>query len=339
MGDGLAEVFLLPYNFKVWAYPPEMMNAEWVGERVAVADLGRILHNLVHAKDDVSWGPNNTFQFPKHGGTGAIWNACAARLPQGKSRLHAKVTRVDLDRHEVHVGDEVIGYDRLISTLPLTELLKLSGQSQFAAQAKRGLLHSTSNIIGLGLKGRPKPELVSKCWMYFPEDNCPFYRVTVFSNYSPYNVPDPENNWSLMCEVAESPHRPVNQETLMADVIAGALRTQLIEREEDIISRWSFRAGYGYPTPGLHRNEALAEILPFFEARDVFSRGRFGAWKYEVSNQDHSFMQGVEIAERLVSGRPEITVADPNHANAKKHPFPFERWQAAGDAVSPASRG
>ena len=25
----------------------------------------------------------------------------------------------------------------------------------------------------------------TKSWMYFPEDNCPFYRVTYLSNYSP----------------------------------------------------------------------------------------------------------------------------------------------------------
>jgi hypothetical protein len=25
--------------------------------------------------------------------------------------------------------------------------------------------------------------------LYFPEDNCPFYRATIFSNYSPNNQP------------------------------------------------------------------------------------------------------------------------------------------------------
>lgn len=326
-GPGLAEVFMRPYNFKVWAYPPEKMNAGWVGERVAVTDLGRVLHNLVHLRDDLSWGPNNTFKFPKRGGTGAIWKACAARLPAERLHLGTTIERIDLARREVHAVDgRIFGYDKLVSTLPLDELIRLSGQAHLEPIAREGLLHSSSNIFGLGLRGKPREELATKCWMYFPEDNCPFYRVTVFSNYSPANVPDISRHWSLMAEVSESPDKPVNHATLLEDVIEGALATRLIQSRDDVISTWSYRAGHGYPTPGLHRDRALAEIVPAFEAHDVYSRGRFGAWKYEVSNQDHSFMQGVEVIERLVNGRPEITVADPNHANSKRHPWPFERW-------------
>lgn len=331
-GPGLAEVFMRPYNFKVWAFPPELMNAVWVGERVAVTDLGRVLSNLVLAKDDLSWGPNNTFQFPKYGGTGAIWQACAKRLPADRLHFNTRVNHVNLNRHEIGTTDgRTFHYDQLISTIPLRELIKLTKQEHFEPLADRGLLYSTSNIFGLGLKGKPAPELATKCWMYFPEDNCPFYRVTVFSNYSPNNVPDINANWSLMAEVSESPHKPVNQAILLEEVIQGALNTRLIKSRDEIVSTWSYRAPYGYPTPGLHRDEVLSEIIPFFEGADVYSRGRFGLWKYEVSNQDHSFMQGVELVEHLLHGRQEITAFDANHANAKKHPWPFERW---GDSSS-----
>ncbi|MBA3848424.1 MAG: amine oxidase [Opitutus sp.] len=329
-GPGIAEVFLRPYNSKVWAYAPEKLNAAWVGERVAVTDLGRVLHNLVQAKDDLAWGPNNTFRFPKRGGTGAIWRACAGLLPAGRLLFGSRVAAIDLARREVRTADgRAFAYEKLVSTLPLDELIRLCGRDELTPLARAGLLHSSSNILGLGLRGRPRDELATKCWMYFPEDDCPFYRVTVFSNYSPNNVPDIRTHWSLMTEVSESPDKPVDQATLMEQVIAGALNTRLIERREDIVSTWAFRAGHGYPTPALQRDRALAELLPFFERHEVYSRGRFGAWKYEVSNQDHSFMQGVEVVERLVHGRPEITLADPAHANAKRHPWPFARWSSA----------
>jgi protoporphyrinogen oxidase len=326
-GRGIADIFLLPYNFKVWGYPAEQMNHGWVGERVAETDLARILSNLVFERDDVSWGPNNVFHFPKHGGTGAIWKACAARLPRQRMHFGQQVKSIAPEARCVLTADgRSWNYDALVSTLPLTDLLCLSRRYKFSDLAAAGLKYSSSNIVGIGLRGKTPEHLKTKCWMYFPEPNCPFYRVTVFSNYSPHNVPDREHTWSLMTEISESQCKPVNHSGLVRETINGLLNTNLIEAEDQVLSIWSHRARYGYPTPGIHRDAALAEILPSLEADNIYSRGRFGAWKYEVSNQDHSFMQGLEVIERLLSGRPEITVCDPHYANSKKHPFPFERW-------------
>jgi protoporphyrinogen oxidase len=325
-GTGIAEVFLLPYNFKVWAYPPEQMQHGWVGDRVAVTDLTRVLHNLALEKDDVSWGPNNVFHFPKRGGTGAIWSACAAHLPRERMQFGSRVQKIEpaLKRVTTRDGREW-NYDALVSTLPLTELLRLSSRDEFADVAAQGLKYSSANIVGIGLRGQPPEHLKTKCWMYFPENNCPFYRVTVFSNYSPYNVPDITENWSLMTETSESEQKPVDHQTLVRQTIEGLRNARLLNGDE-IVSTWTHRAKYGYPTPGLHRDEALAQILPALETDNIYSRGRFGAWKYEVSNQDHSFMQGLEVVERLLHGQPEITFADSNYANSKKHSFPFEQW-------------
>lgn len=326
-GTGIADIFMRPYNAKVWAYAPELLSDTWVGERVAPIELRLLQQALASKEDDRAWGPNHHFQFPKRGGTGAIWNACAKQLPAEKLHFNTRVMRVDLGRHEVVTEDgRTFHYETLISTLPLRELIRLSGQVQLQPAAERGLMFSSSNIVGLGLKGQAGAGLADKCWLYFPETNCPFYRATVFSNYSPSHVPDPRRYWSLMLEVSESAHKPVDAARLLETVIQGALDTRLIKRREDLVSTWSYRAAYGYPTPGLHRDEALDEIIPFFERHGVYSRGRFGLWKYEVSNQDHSFMQGVELVERLLNGRLELTACEPDFVNVKKHPWPFERW-------------
>jgi hypothetical protein len=61
-----------------------------------------------------------------------------------------------------------------ISTIPLTDLLRLSGHNEFSTVAERGLKYSSANIVGIGLKGQPPDHLRTKCWMYFPEDGLPF---------------------------------------------------------------------------------------------------------------------------------------------------------------------
>jgi protoporphyrinogen oxidase len=314
-GEGLADVFMVPYNFKVWAYPGEEMDYNWIGERVAVTDLEKVLDNVLHEKDDLSWGPNNTFHFPEYGGTGAIWEGVADLV--GRENISLKKRAVGIDPAARIVCFEDGGresYDVLISTLPIDRLVEMAGLSALQEPAS-GLKYSTSNIIGIGLSGRPTESLRKKCWMYFPEENCPFYRVTVFSNYSPNNVPDINRQWSLMAEVSESPYKPVDAEKVIEDTIEGMFATKLINKSHDVLSTWSYRAHYGYPTPALGRDRCLNAIHPELERLNIYSRGRFGGWKYEVSNQDHSLMQGVELVDRLKLGVPEVTYWFPGTAN------------------------
>jgi protoporphyrinogen oxidase len=319
-GEGIRDIFMAPYNYKVWAFPLERLWAGWVGERVAVVDLTRALENIFLERDDLSWGPNNTFQFPKHGGTGAVWRALANQIGKEYFQLNTRVSSIDWKTRKLSTDNgETLEYDTILSTMPLDVLAKLMTPAvEVAQEAAPKLLRSSSHIIGVGLTGEMPAKLTKKCWMYFPEDNCPFYRVTVFSNYSPNNVPDPQSGkyWSLMSETSESEAKAVNRETLVEETIAGMLNTGLIKSRDQIVSTWHYTAEHGYPTPSLERNQLLQRIEPALAKAGVASRGRFGAWKYEVSNQDHSFMQGVEWVNSLLLDVPETTVRFAETANS-----------------------
>lgn len=320
-GEGVADLFMRPYNFKVWAYPPASMDYNWIGERVAVPNLEVVLRGICTGGDAVSWGPNATFRFPKHGGTGAVWKALGAMLPAERVRLGHRVNAIDAASKTVRCGNgEQFGYETLISTLPLNQLIRLCPG---VADASAELVYSSTHVVGVGLRGQPPPDLATKCWMYFPESNSPYYRVTVFSNYSPNNVPEPGAQWSLMSETAQSPARPVDEARLVEDTVRAMVEDGLVPDAGDILSLTHRKLPQGYPTPFKGRDAVVDPLLRAFEARDIYSRGRFGAWKYEVSNQDHSFAQGYECAERLLSGggaEQEPTLHQPARVNARRNP-------------------
>jgi protoporphyrinogen oxidase len=315
-GEGIAKHFLIPYNKKVWAYPPEKLSAQWTGERVAVPDVKRVIENIINEREDCSWGPNNAFKFPLYGGTGAIWDAVANRLPKEKIHLCSELMAVDTDRKILKFknGHEE-NYDYLISTMPIDQLVHcIKG---IECNPNERFVYSSTNIIGVGLKGAPPEKLRTKCWMYFPEDDNPFYRVTVFSNYSPNNVPQ-GGYWSLMGEVSESPHKPVKRDQLINDALQGFYNTQLIEKNASIVSIWTHRAEYAYPTPFLGRDELIDPYLSALQKKNIYSRGRFGAWKYECSNMDHVLMQGIEAVDNMLFGAPELTLNYPSFINAHR---------------------
>lgn len=62
MGEGIADLFMRPYNFKVWAVPTTQMQAQWLGERVATVDAERAIGNVILGKEDAGWGPNAVFR-------------------------------------------------------------------------------------------------------------------------------------------------------------------------------------------------------------------------------------------------------------------------------------
>ncbi len=318
-GRGLAKWFLEPYNYKVWAYPPSEMGWSWVGERVAPVDLKQILKNAVFKEDDSAWGPNSCFRFPAQGGTGAIWKEIASTLPQGKTVLDEKAVSVDIHKRQVRFEDgKSRDYDILLTTLPLTDFIRMAGIDNVSAGLP-DLKFSSTHVTGIALKGKVPEKLASKCWIYFPENNCPFYRVTVFSNYSPGNVPDSATQWSLMCEVSESPMKRVDAATVIEDVVQGLLNTGLIPDRGIIDHTWYRFEEKSYPTPSKKRDSALVPAFLELKQNNIYSRGRFGAWKYEVGNMDHSFMQGVEFVNSVLGYAEEMTLWYPGVVNAD-HP-------------------
>jgi len=328
-GEGIARHFMRPYNFKVWAHPPEMMNKQWIGERVAVLDVDRSLRNVLLEQDDFGWGPNNQFKFPLRGGTGEFYKRFgpALGLRDGETEcehiaLNKRIVSVDVDRRIVCFADgSTDRYDVLVSAMPLDVLCRdiLTGEVPASIRSAAGaLLHSSGYMVGIGLKSRAPgtgtPD--TKSWMYFPEDNCPFYRVTYLSNYSPNMTPDGANHYSLLCEVSESAFKPTpgnggrDNDAVIDDVIRGLENAGLLEPGEraNIVSRWCYYADYAYPTPSVERDAILAQVIAWLESRGIYSRGRFGMWKYEVSNTDHTLMQGVELVNRLLLGEAETTI-------------------------------
>lgn len=309
-GGGIVQYFMEPHNKKVWGVPLESMSKDWIDRRVSVVDIEKLEKNIAEGRDDVSWGPNNRFKFPKRGATGAIFEGIARSLQENISLSH-EMERVNLQKKEiVFTSGQRVSYDVLINTTPIDQFVgKCNYLPESVSRAAHRLVHNSGLIVGLGFAGEKTDK---RCWMYFPENNTPFYRVTNFHNYSPHNVPERKNEkyFSLMCETTYSTYKTVDKSSIIESSMQGLIESGLISGDERMnnVSRFLIDIPYSYPVPTLDRDRTLSQIQPFLESRDIYSRGRFGAWKYEVGNMDHSFMQGAEVIDKILNGNVEVTV-------------------------------
>ena len=88
--------------------------------------------------------------------------------------------------------------------------------------------------------------------------------LIVASNHSPFSHPQPSDCKSMLVYL----------------VVIKTCTTSVMARTP------CRRLEHGYPTPTLARDGVLAEALPWLRERGIWSRGRFGSYKYEVRLQN-----------------------------------------------------
>ncbi len=301
LGDGISRHFMLPYNNKLWAYPIEKMGHYWINDRISVPKSSEIEKSLKIKVDNHSWGPNATFRFSRNGGTGSLFANIASRFSPHIA-LHHKAVRVDAKRKTVTFKNgKKVSYGSLITTAPLDHFVKkmIAAPEPDILHAASGLKHNSGFVVGIGINRFIKN---SRCWIYFPDPAVPFYRVTYFSNYSPLNVPRPGAQTSFMCEISSGVTQKRNASTIVKETVVGLVKSGLMRPDDRrrIASAWMMKVPYLYPIPTLTRDASLAPIEMFLRQHNISSVGRFGGWRYEAGNMDHSFMAGHEAASALM---------------------------------------
>lgn len=136
------------------------------------------------------------------------------RYVEDHLELETPVASVDPVAKTVRTSDgRIWPYDVLLSTMPLNRLVGCTeGVPDAVQRATAGLHWSGSHIVGVGIDRQAD---TTKNWIYFPEPEVPFCRVTYLSNYSPYITPEPGQTL-LLTETSRSEHKPEDPETIVA---------------------------------------------------------------------------------------------------------------------------
>jgi hypothetical protein len=261
-GKGIAKHFMMPYNFKVWAHPPKMMNKEWIGERVSVVDIARVLGNVVLDRDDAGWGPNSTFKYPRMAAPAACSTGCALRAGEppalhrrrvGRRRAKggraegrdARALRHPAQHHAGGPAREVDGW-------------RGPGRGEVPGRpaSSLGELHRR--------RGRRAARALEEVLDVLPGGELAVLSGDLPLELFPEVVPDATRYYSLLAEVSHSEFKPVNRDTVVEDTIQGMINTKLLSESDrkDIVDAFLIERDYTYPTPSLERDCALKVLHP-----------------------------------------------------------------------------
>ena len=298
-GAGIAKHFAIPYNRKLWTVPLTEMETSWLGGRVPLPNLEEIIEGALEpvAKP---MGPNARFGYPLRGGFQALMSGFIPHI-KGEIELNAQVQQINLRDHMVTLANgQRFSYDKLISTMPLPELIRRIGDDapQAIQKAAQSLKHISIRCVNLGI-GREK--ITDKHWIYYPE-NTIFHRIFVQGNASPEC--NPPGGFGLTCEISYSEWKPLPHDgaRLIERCVADCIEVGLMTEEDTLITANQVDMPYAYVVYDHSRSASVDAIRQWLLFEDIILAGRYSEWEYY--NSDHAFIAGKKAAEEVAWRQP-----------------------------------
>jgi protoporphyrinogen oxidase len=288
-GSGFARHFFFPYNRKLFGVDPGELTTEWVGRFVPRPETAEVIDGALGLYRGAA-GYNAAFLYPRRGGIRLLADALAGAIPS--LRLSTPVREVRLGAREITLDDgETVGWDALVATMPLTDLVAITADATAAMRAAASRLRAVGVVnLNLGVQGRaPRREH----WLYVPEERFPFYRVGLPSNHGDLA---PRGCHTLSVEVSVPAGAPA-PEGLVDGCLAGLEGLGLLRDRRDVHAIDVARLDPAYVIFDVARRTAVAELREAYGAAGVVLSGRWAEWKY--STMEDALWDGAAVARRI----------------------------------------
>jgi protoporphyrinogen oxidase len=277
-GKGIADCYLLPYNHKIWNFPPEQMSPHWVEGRVPRPPVDDIIKSAVGIETE-GYTHQAIFSYPIQGGIEALVQALAEPVRDVITcGFRVRSIRKAGDAWEIGDGTRTVRADRIICTIPLQNLFAaLVGVPPGVQEAVDALHYNSVCSVFIGVHGRV-PDIT---WLYVPDPDLGLMnRVSFPSNYSTTVVP--EGCGSILAEITYNEGDPVSGMTdqeIIGHVIGSLEKMDLIHRDE-IVYTGLDRHRFAYVVYDLRYLENIAVVRDYCQSIGIDLVGRFARFEY-----------------------------------------------------------
>lgn len=293
-GDTFATTFPMEYCLKYHTTTADNMTTDWLGSRLYQADLEELLRGALSPQTpDVHYISH--FRYPTRGGFAAYLKPFAAETD---IRLGHEVVRIDPADRRLYCRDgRELPYDRLISSVPLPELVPMiDGTPPDVMEAAQRLACSEVVLVNVGVA---REDILEAHWTYFYDQDYIFTRLSTPHLQSPNNVPDGCGSIQVECYYSRK-YRPLDRppEACIEPVLADLRRCGLLREDDEILLADAKHVPYANVIFDLDRPEALATVHGYLDDLGIAYCGRYGDWGYMWTDQ--SFKSGERAAQQAL---------------------------------------
>lgn len=296
-GEGISNLYLCPYNEKIWKFNPAFMDTQMV-ERIPKPPDEDILRSAAGETVD-GYTHQLYFSYPKTGGTAAFINAFANKL-NGKVKIHAshEVSSVQKTNNgwNIKAANAEYNGDLLVSCIPVNILTEIyAGIDEQAAKCGRNLRHN--NII-IAMATVSEDRAGDNFAFMVADKDVIFHRISkvdfLGENYSK------EGTATYMMEYT---YRDGDKMAALSDgelqekFIDGLFKIGFVQKKSEVQVFTLKRFPYAYVIYDLQHKENMKAIREYFNRQGVYLNGRFG--NFEYWNMDAVVAESKKMVEKI----------------------------------------
>ena len=261
LGDRIAEMYMLPYNRKMFADELDELGTYWLEKLPNVSFEDTLRSCLTHKAYGQQPG-HASFYYPEKYGYGELWLRMADEIAP-KVLYDVKVTGLACDRRPISTEDgSCFEAETIITTIPWNCFENLSGMPEDIQASIRQLKTSA-------IETRYVPEQLDTRaqWLYIPDEEKPYHRILVRHNF---------------CQGSRGYWLETRKE-----------RVPLFKGKAE----YCYMNEYAYPLNTIGKPEIMKRLLIFCADKGIYGLGRWG--EHCHYNSDLVVELAMNLAQRL----------------------------------------
>lgn len=261
LGDRIAEMYMLPYNRKMFADELDELGAYWLEKLPDVSFEDTLRSCLEHRAYGKQPG-HASFYYPEKYGYGELWLRMAAEIASN-ILYQVDVTGIDLEKKTVTAADgRIWEAEYIITTIPWRSFETIEGMPQEIVFSVKKLKSSAIETRYIGEMLDTKAQ-----WLYIPDEKKPYHRILVRHNF---------------CQGSRGYWLETRKERVS------------LYREE---AEFTYMNEYAYPLNTVGKPEIMDRLLGFCRTKGVYGLGRWG--EHCHYNSDLVVELALKLAEKM----------------------------------------
>jgi protoporphyrinogen oxidase len=275
-GKTLFNEFYKLYTLKYWRTEASEMGLGWLKGRLINVDKDNIIAGLFE-KPQVSQAVFNTFKYPKEGGFESFFSHLYDDIP---IEVNHEVTSIDTENKIVYFLDkDPIQYSRLISSLPLTDLVrKIHPLREELISISEKLKYLNLIQINLVLNQTSVPLLSDSDWFYIYDQDVDISRVSLLNNVS-----GSDGKTIIQAEIFRRNDESRDVQKLVDKGVKDLLKIFRSDSEDIVLAAHSL-IEYTYPVPLKNTDKEVNRLKDELRQLGIHTIGVYGNWDYTFSD-------------------------------------------------------